>query len=192
MSKKFIVGLGNPGKKYENTRHNVGFDFIDFLSMAWMAELDQKSHLSVWGRAKDEDLSVFLIQPQSFMNDSGKSLLEWKRREGLSAQSMLVVFDDMDLSPGRVRFRASGSGGSHNGMASIIECLGTQEFARLRLGIGRPQDPALWANYVLGRSLEEENEAYAAAMENGKIAVDMWLKGARPDDIMTKVNGKNT
>lgn len=190
MAKKFIVGLGNPGKKYENTRHNVGFDFIEFLRMAWMVDLDQSSHLSAWGRVKDGGTDVFLVQPQTFMNDSGKALLEWKRREGLESSNLLVVFDDMDLQPGRVRFRASGSGGSHNGMASIIECLGSQDFARLRLGIGRPEDPAQWAAYVLRRPAAEENEAYALAMENGKIAVDLWLKDEPADAIMTKVNGK--
>lgn len=191
MTKKFIVGLGNPGKKYENTRHNVGFDFVDFLSMAWMVDLDQSSHQSLWGRAKDREKDIFLVQPQTFMNDSGQSLLQWKRREGLSPENLLVIYDDMDLEPGRTRYRASGSGGSHNGMASIIECLGSQEFARLRLGIGRPQDPAEWANYVLRRISEDENEAYAAAMENGKIAVDMWLQEEPADAIMTKVNSKN-
>ena len=191
MAKKWIVGLGNPGRKYEDTRHNAGFLFIDFLVMNWSASEQREGHQSEYHELKDDETGhkIYLVRPQTFMNDSGRCLLDWKRREGLTAEDLLVVYDDMDLPAGKIRFRPSGSGGSHNGMASIIESLGTSEFARLRLGIGRPERPEDWANYVLRAFDDSEQQALAEAMDNGRVATDMWLKGSSAAEIMSRVNG---
>jgi PTH1 family peptidyl-tRNA hydrolase len=123
------------------------------------------------------------------MNLSGTSLAQWKRREGLEPSSeLLVLYDDMDLAPGRVRLRPSGSGGSHNGMSDVVERLGTQAVPRLRLGIGRPQDPAAWADFVLSGIPPAERELLEGAVERAALGCEAWLKEPDLGKVMNRVS----
>lgn len=141
-SKLCIVGLGNPGPRYQGTRHNIGFDWIDsaisqiFSRPSWNEKFQSfwfQSDLEISGSRYE----LHFLKPQTYMNESGKALVDWKQKHQGDSR-MLVVFDDMDLPLGKLRLRAKGSDGGHRGMRSIIERLGTQDIPRLRLGIGRP------------------------------------------------------
>ena len=136
---KFIVGLGNPGKKYEWTRHNVGFLVVDALAKESDGPF-KKGLQSRHARQRLEGESVILVKPQTYMNLSGRAVQAVLHYFKGTPEDLLVVHDDLDLQPGRLRFRARGSSGGHNGIASIIECLGTREFHRLKFGIGRDEE----------------------------------------------------
>ena len=148
---KLIVGLGNPGDKYQGTRHNVGFDVIDALARQEGLKLtDQKfrSDYTIW-RVGDE--KVLLVKPYTFMNLSGEAVLPLMSYYNISPDELVVVYDDLDLEPGKLRLRQSGSAGGHNGVKIIIEILGTQDFKRVKIGIGRPQYGRKVVDHVLQR-----------------------------------------
>jgi peptidyl-tRNA hydrolase, PTH1 family len=147
-----IVGLGNPGSEYDRTRHNIGFMAVDHLAQIWGIKLTpEKRFQGIYGEGRYAGGRVRMLKPTTYMNLSGqavRSLIDWYKVE---PQSVLVIYDDMDLPLGKVRLRPSGSSGGHNGMKSLIAHLGTQEFPRLRLGIGRSDhaaNPSI--NHVLG------------------------------------------
>ncbi len=191
MQRRYLCGLGNPGPKYARTRHNVGFWVLDRLATQYKLPEPRLKHESLYSRAEISGVQWTLIWPQTFMNDSGRSLAEWKRREGLDpATELLVIFDDMDLEPGRLRVRKEGGSGSHNGMASLVECLATQDFARLRLGVGRPADPAQWADYVLKTFPPEEKLLVDKAVERAAQACVDWTSATSFESLMNKVNAK--
>lgn len=189
MERRYFVGLGNPGAKYARTRHNVGWWVLDALAAAWSLPEKGEKHQSLYQRGVVDGVKVTLIWPQTFMNLSGTSLAEWKRREGLDpAKELLVLFDDMDLAPGRTRLRPSGSGGSHNGMSDVVERLGTPAIPRLRLGVGRPDDPALWADYVLAKIPPSEKDLLDAAVAKAAEACKAFLKEPDLTKLMNRVN----
>jgi len=146
-NKLCIVGLGNPGPRYQGTRHNIGFDWVDsavsqvFSSGSKSAPKFTNKFNSLWFEAELEldgnPYEIHFLKPQTYMNESGKALVEWKQKHQ-GDSNFLIVFDDMDLPVGKLRLRQKGSDGGHRGMRSIIERLGTQEVPRLRLGVGRP------------------------------------------------------
>ncbi len=189
MERRYIAGLGNPGAKYARTRHNVGWWVLDALAKAWDLPEQGDKHQSLYRRGVVDGVKVTLIWPQTFMNLSGTSLAEWKRREGLDpARELLVVYDDMDLAPGRLRLRPSGSGGSHNGMSDVVERLGTQSIPRLRVGVGRPLDPAEWADYVLAGIPPAEKELLDKAVAKAVQASQDFLKGSDLSKLMNRAN----
>lgn len=154
---KAIFGLGNPGEKYEKTRHNVGFMFVDYLKDAW--ELDDfKENKKLKSLVcKDEDL--LLIKPSTFMNLSGEAIVVVMNFYKLDLSDILVVYDDIDLELGNVKFLDKGGPGTHNGMKSIVELVGSQEFSRMRIGIeNRHGVPIDLSDYVLGKFFDEELE----------------------------------
>lgn len=176
-----IVGLGNPGAKYQQTRHNIGFAAIDTLAKLWQISLNSNKRFQAeFGEGRGVGgSSVQLLKPQTYMNKSGQSVravLDWYK---LPPQSLLVIYDDMDLPLGRVRMRLSGSAGGHNGMRSIITHLGSQEFPRLRIGIGAPQtigqDKDAIA-HVLGRFSAQEAQLLSQVMQLAVDAVELSLK----------------
>ena len=147
-----IVGLGNPERKYDGTRHNIGFSAITALSDAFGISMDFKKHRAVCGKGYMEGQKVLLAMPQTYMNLSGESVRELVDYYKIDPQSeLIIIYDDIDLAPGKLRIRAKGSAGGHNGMKNIIRHLGTQEFARVRIGVG--EKPKGWdlADYVLAR-----------------------------------------
>ncbi len=152
-----IVGLGNPGEKYAKTRHNVGFEVVDSLASRWQIPLSQhRKFQGIYGEGHSNDRrKIILLKPQTYMNRSGQSVQALSHWYKYPPESILVVYDDMDLALGRLRLRLSGSAGGHNGMKSIITHLGSQQFPRLRIGIGAAdktanRDRAVVA-HVLGR-----------------------------------------
>ncbi|HLM59179.1 MAG TPA: aminoacyl-tRNA hydrolase [Pyrinomonadaceae bacterium] len=135
-----IVGLGNPGPRYEKTRHNLGFMLVDRLARDAQTQVKREECRSLIGRAEIEDRKIELVKPQTFMNLSGEAISCLLKKENRSRQRLIVVSDDLALPHGTIRLRAKGSAGGHNGLKSIIACLGTDEFIRLRIGI-QPQHP---------------------------------------------------
>jgi PTH1 family peptidyl-tRNA hydrolase len=189
MEKRYICGLGNPGAKYARTRHNVGWWVLDELQKRLSLPERGDKHESLYCRGVAGGVKLTLIYPQTFMNASGTSLAEWKRREGLDpAKDLLVLFDDMDLAPGRVRLRPSGSGGSHNGMSDVVERLGTPAVPRLRLGVGRPMDPAEWADYVLSSIPPDEKILLEKAVQKAADGCLAWLSEPDFPKLMSRVN----
>jgi PTH1 family peptidyl-tRNA hydrolase len=189
MLKKWIFGLGNPEDKYKNTRHNAGFLAVSYYAEALKAGPWLEKNESLYLKLAGTDSQAYLVMPQTYMNESGRSLLKWKSKEGLEAAQLLVVFDDMDLPLGKIRYRPEGSGGSHNGMASMIECLGTEKFSRLRIGIGKPQNPEDWADYVLRRFNTEEAPQLDSVLQKSAELMKDWMAGLPHESLMSKYNG---
>jgi len=156
---KLIVGLGNPGKRYELTRHNLGFRVIGRLASKTGIRLSEKCCESVLGRGRWDKETVFLAQPQTFMNRSGAAVGCLLAHTESNAGNLLVIYDDLDLPFGQIRIRSRGSAGGHRGMLSILEDLGVAEFPRIRLGIGRPAEGIDPADYVLENFGETERAA---------------------------------
>ncbi len=167
---KLIVGLGNPGRRYRGTRHNVGADVVSRLARGAGIILDEEDGYSIVGRGRIGGVRVLLAHPQTYVNVSGPAVRELRRRHRLRPEDILVVVDDLDLPPGRVRLRAGGSAGGHNGLKSIIDALGTDAFPRLRVGIGRPPAGVDPAEHVLTRFLPEEQAIVDQAVERAAEA----------------------
>ena len=167
LTPTLIVGLGNPDDKYANTRHNIGFDVVDALAQSW--QYSWKKNKRFYGMIAEgrspQNHQVWLLKPLTYMNRSGqsvKAVLDWYK---ISPASILVIYDDLDLPLGRARMRLSGSAGGHNGMKSIISHLGSQEYPRLRLGIGKTKQSVNTSSYVLGRFSTEERPIVANVIE---------------------------
>jgi peptidyl-tRNA hydrolase, PTH1 family len=171
---KLVVGLGNPGKEYAGTRHNIGFDVVDRLAAKRECSLRNRTKFSA---EVGEAGGVTLVKPRTFMNRSGAAvagLVNWLK---LTPQDVLVIVDDADLPLGQLRLRPSGGSGGHNGLRSVIEALGSEQFARLRVGIGRREPVgADITNHVLGKFGVEERAAARAATEDARAAVECCLK----------------
>ncbi|MBF2085337.1 aminoacyl-tRNA hydrolase [Thermoleptolyngbya sp. C42_A2020_037] len=179
---QLIVGLGNPGAKYDRTRHNVGFMLVDELARSWQISLaDHKKFQGIFGEGLGPHRDkIRLLKPQTYMNLSGQSIravVDWYK---LSPESVLVVYDDMDLPLGRLRLRLSGSAGGHNGMKSTISHLGTQNFPRLRIGIGKPKTatPADQdtVSHVLGQFSKSETAVLNEVLRLCEEAIALSLK----------------
>jgi PTH1 family peptidyl-tRNA hydrolase len=189
VSKKIIVGLGNPGLGYRNTRHNAGFMALDLLADRLSVDWKGPKRSCAYGSGKTEGQDFILLKPQTFMNRSGEAVRDWLRKEGLDpAQNLLVVCDDMDLGLGRLRLRASGSAGSHNGLASLAENLGGGDFTRLRLGIGKPSEPSVWADYVLQKFPPEEKILLEPVLERAAETCLQWLQGRPFEQVLSFAN----
>ena len=177
-----IVGLGNPGSKYDRTRHNVGFDVIDCLAKRWNIRLKEEKRFKgeIGQGPGPKGMKLTLLKPTTFMNRSGDSVravIDWYK---WSPQSVLIVYDDMDLPVGKIRLRKAGSAGGHNGMKSLISCLGTQEFPRLRMGIDSPKSNRVvqsdTVSYVLGRFAPPEQKIIHEVTELCADAVELAMK----------------
>lgn len=171
-----IVGLGNPGKQYAHTRHNVGFDTIDILAERYHISMDIKKHKAVCGKGVIEGQRVVLARPQTFMNLSGESVRELVDFYKIDPEEeLIVIYDDISLEPGQLRIRPKGSAGGHNGIKNIIAHLGTQVFKRVKVGIG--EKPKGWdlADYVLGRFPSEERNLVDEAIREAAKAVEVIL-----------------
>lgn len=183
-----IVGLGNPGKQYEHTRHNVGFDTIDVLAERYHISVDAKKHKALYGKGAIEGNRVVLAKPQTFMNLSGESVRElidfYKIDE---TEELIIIYDDISLEPGQLRLRAKGSAGGHNGIKSIIAHLGGQEFKRVKVGVGEKPKGYDLADYVLSRFQRAEREKVDAALERAADAVVKILT----DDMASAMNEYN-
>lgn len=188
-----IVGLGNPDKKYERTRHNIGFDAIDALSRKYNIPVKEKKHKALVGTGAIEGCRVMLVKPLTYMNLSGESVGEIMNFYKLDPEEeLLVIFDDISLAPGNIRIRKKGSAGGHNGIKSIIAHTGTMNFKRIKIGVGeKPKDWDL-ADYVLGRfdasDRKKVDDAIADAMEAAKRIACDDIDGAMNDFNAKKVD----
>ncbi len=167
------MGLGNPGRRYRGTRHNVGFEVVDRLARRWGASFRAEGAAEV-AQAQVGGMPVLLAKPLTYMNRSGDAVRELVGRWGLSAADVLVVYDDMDLPVGTLRVRARGSSGGHRGMASVLEALGTLEVARVRVGIGRPGSHPV--DHVLSRFPRGERAEVDEALDRAADAVEVALR----------------
>jgi peptidyl-tRNA hydrolase, PTH1 family len=175
---QLIVGLGNPGNKYAHTRHNVGFDLVDILAERWRISLsDRKQFQGIYGEGNgNHNAKIRLLKPQTFMNLSGQSVratIDWFK---LPPESVLVVYDDLDLPLGKIRLRLSGSAGGHNGMKSIISHLGTQNFPRVRIGIGKSTGEKDTISHVLGKFSQIEIPIVGDVIYLVNDAIELGLK----------------
>ena len=189
---KLIVGLGNPGKKYENTRHNAGFLAIDALAEKYGISMTEKKHKAVCGSGYMEGVKVILVKPQTFMNLSGESVREVLDFYKLDPEEdMLIMYDDISLAPGNLRIRKKGSAGGHNGIKSIIAHAGTQNFMRIKIGVG--EKPSGWdlADYVLGHFTQNERKVMDEAAKTATEAIRMMVAG-EVDKAMNAFNKKAT
>lgn len=168
-----IVGLGNPGSKYERTRHNCGFRALDILAQELKCKVDKGKFQGLYGQATYNGKKLFLLKPQTYMNASGVSVLQLSAYFNIPPQRIIVMFDDISLPPGRLRIRGNGSAGGHNGIKSIIAQLGSQDFPRIKIGVGaKPSEEQDLADWVLSGFSATEEKELAVALKN---AVDAAL-----------------
>ena len=162
-----IVGLGNPGKEYENTRHNCGFRAIDYLADKLGCRIDRGKFQGIYGQTTYEGKKLLLLKPLTYMNLSGNSVLQISAYFQVPPQRISVMFDDMSLEPGRLRIRSDGSAGGHNGIKSIIAQLGSQDFPRVKIGVGaKPHPDYDLADWVLSTFSAQEEKALVPALKD--------------------------
>ena len=166
-----IVGLGNPGREYEKTRHNAGFRAMDILADQLGAKVDKLKFQGLYTQVNYNGTKIFLLKPQTYMNLSGRSVLQLSAYFNIPPQRIIVMFDDISLEPGRLRIRANGSAGGHNGIKSIIQELGSQEFPRVKIGVGaKPHKDADLADWVLSGFTATEEKALSVSLKNAAEA----------------------
>ena len=183
-----VVGLGNPGKQYAGTRHNIGFEVIDYICSEKDVNLDKMKFNAVYGEYRIKGEKVLLAKPLTYMNRSGNAVLDISRYYKIDPENIIVIYDDIDLEPGKLRIRPNGSAGTHNGMKSIIYQLQTEAFSRIRVGIGRNRQMDL-ASFVLQKFSKDEIEQLADIVKNAALAVDEIIENS-VDSAMNKYNIK--
>ena len=166
-----IVGLGNPGKEYAQTRHNCGWMAIDHIAEKLSCKIDKGKFQGLYGQAAFNGNKIFLLKPQTYMNASGQSVLQMTAYYQIPPERILVLFDDISLEPGRLRIRSDGSAGGHNGIKSIIASIGSEAFPRIKIGVGaKPHKDADLADWVLSGFSESEKKNLQFALENAADA----------------------
>ncbi len=184
---KIIVGLGNPTREYQGTRHNVGFSVIYNLSDKYNINVDTKKHKALIGKGIIEGEKVILAMPQTYMNLSGESVRELVDYYKCDPEDIIVIYDDISLDVGKLRIRAKGSAGGHNGIKNIIAHLGTQEFPRIKVGVGEKPPRMDLADYVLGHFSKEEQPIIREGADKACDAVALMIR----EDIATAMNKFN-
>lgn len=184
-----IAGLGNPGSKYENTRHNVGFRAIDYIAKCINIEVKGIKFKSLYGVGDINNKNVLLIKPQTFMNNSGQAITEAMSFYKIPPQNTIIIFDDISLDVGKMRIRRKGSDGGHNGMKNIIYLSGKDTFPRVKVGVGKKPNPN-WdlADWVLSNFNKEDNDTIEKELEKIYQAVNL-LVDDKIDEAMNKFNG---
>ena len=166
-----IVGLGNPGREYEKTRHNVGFRCLDIIADQLNVKVDKLKYQGLYCQTNYKGKKLFLLKPQTYMNLSGRSVLQLSAYFNVPPQRIIVMFDDISLEPGRLRIRADGSAGGHNGIKSIIQEIGSQTFPRVKIGVGAKPNPNYdLADWVLSTFSANEEKALAVSLANAADA----------------------
>lgn len=184
---KCIVGLGNPGWKYRKTRHNVGFMVIDELARRFQTKLSEKKFNGHYTIERINEDRIVLLKPQTFMNLSGECIRPLIDYYNIDIENVLVIYDDLDLPTGKIRLRKQGGHGGHNGVRSTIDHLGSKNFKRLRLGIGRPSTSKPIVHYVLEKFDKKEQEEAELGILTAADACEAWLKKSF-DDVMNEYN----
>ncbi|TDM39446.1 aminoacyl-tRNA hydrolase [Macrococcoides canis] len=186
---KCIVGLGNIGKKYELTRHNIGFMVVDRLVESYNLEFNQQKFKGLYTIAMVNGEKVLLIEPMTYMNLSGEAVRPLMDYFNVSTEDLLVLYDDLDMPPGRLRLRQKGSAGGHNGIRSLIQHLGTDQFKRIRIGIGRPTGRIKVVDFVLQKFTNDEMIIMDKVMDQTIKAVEAFIAGEKFENIMNQYNG---
>lgn len=184
-----IVGLGNPEEDYSKTRHNMGFNVINKLAKKYNIEVNKSKFKGLAGSGIIENEKVILLKPQTFMNLSGESVIQAVNFYKVPTQNLIVIYDDIDIEIGSIRIRKNGSSGTHNGMKSVTQNLGTEDFPRVRVGIGKPPQNMDMISYVIGHIPEEEVKLLDKGAEIAKEAVIEIIKN-NIDSAMNKFNKK--
>lgn len=185
-----IVGLGNPGGEYAKTRHNCGFRAIDLLAEKLGCKIDKGKFQGLYGQTSYNGKKLYLLKPMTYMNLSGRSVLQLSAYYGIPPQRIIVLFDDISLEPGRLRVRADGSAGGHNGIKSIINELGSQDFPRVKIGVGAKQHPDQdLASWVLSGFTAAEEKLLETALKNAGDAALCVIDNGVPD-AANRFNGK--
>lgn len=183
-----IVGLGNPGMTYENTRHNAGFMTLDALAEASHIRIDRMKFKGYCGDVTLGDQRCLLLKPNTYMNNSGEAVVEAMQFYKLDMDHVIVIYDDISLEPGKLRIRRKGSDGGHNGIKSIIALTGSQDFARIKIGVGKkPHKDYDLAKWVLSKFSEEEMKQVQAACRNACDCLELMVSG-KTDAAMNKYN----
>lgn len=186
-----IVGLGNPGREYEKTRHNTGFRALDLLAENLGVKVDRLKFQGLYGQTTYKGSKLFLLKPQTFMNLSGRSVLQLSAYFNIPPQRIIVMFDDISLEPGRLRVRPNGSAGGHNGIKSIIQELGSQDFPRVKIGVGAKPTPEFdLAAWVLSAFSANEEKALAVSLKNAADAALSILDRGVPETA-NRFNGSH-
>jgi len=183
-----LAGLGNMGPQYERTRHNVGFDTIDFLAAKYRITNFKSKHKSLIADGVIQGQKTLLVKPQTYMNNSGEAIREILDYYKIPPENLIVVYDDADIDVGKLRIRAKGSAGTHNGMRSILSHIKTEDFPRIRIGIGKAPEHMDMADYVLSRFNEDERKLINNAIERAALAA-VTIICASVDTAMSKYNG---
>ncbi|MGG0658045.1 aminoacyl-tRNA hydrolase [Rummeliibacillus pycnus] len=173
---KLIIGLGNPGRDYEHTHHNVGFDTIDLLAEKWGISLNQQKFNAIYGTAHRPEGKVMLMKPLTYMNLSGEAVRPMMDYYDIDVEDIVVIYDDLDLEKGKLRLRQKGSAGGHNGIKSLIQHIGTQNYNRIRIGISRPPVGMKVPDYVLSRFSKEDQPVMQEAFGRAADACEYWLE----------------
>lgn len=182
-----VVGLGNPGKKYDITRHNIGFEVVDEFARQHSIKMTKVKFKAVVGEGNVYGQKVMVVKPQTYMNLSGESVMKILDYYNLPLENLIVVYDDIDVDTGKMRIRKKGSGGSHNGMRNIIYLLKQDAFPRVRIGVGRPQNGQNLADYVLGRFSKDEQTVLVPVVKDAVSAIETMIK----DDVDLAMNRYN-
>lgn len=186
-----IVGLGNPGREYEKTRHNAGFRAIDILADQLGCKIDKAKFQGLYGQVNYKGSKLFLLKPQTYMNLSGRSVLQLSAYFSIPPQNIIVMFDDISLAPGRLRIRADGSAGGHNGIKSIIAELGSQDFPRVKIGVGAKPTPEFdLAAWVLSTFSAKEEKDLTFALDNAASAALAIIDSGVPE-AANRYNGSH-
>ena len=185
---KMIIGLGNPGKQYEKTRHNVGFHVIDELSDTSVSHCNAIEIHGMYTVVHRPEGKVMLVKPLTYMNLSGECVRPLMDYFEIDVEDIVVLYDDLDIAPGTIRLRQKGSAGGHNGMKSLIAHLGTDQFNRIRIGVGRPTGGMKVADYVLSPFSKEEKPLIEDMVKKSASACEAWL-GKPFIDVMNNFNG---
>jgi PTH1 family peptidyl-tRNA hydrolase len=180
-----IAGLGNPGKEYDMTRHNIGFHTIDYIADKYNVKVNKLKYKALYGETRIGTEKVLLIKPQTYMNNSGESLIDFVNFFKVPVENLIVISDDVSLETGRIRVRAKGSAGGHNGLKSIIYMLQSDEFPRVKMGVGAPKHDMI--NHVLGRFSRDEVPIMEDAIERAIGAVEAIITKGVPE-AMNKFN----
>ena len=187
---KIIAGLGNPGKKYDGTKHNTGFMALDYYLRKNSLTLEREKFEGKYTKQKIAGVDVILLEPQTFMNDSGRSVAQFARFFKVDPQDILIIHDDMDMPLGKIRIRANGKSGGHNGIKSIIRDLGTNDFNRLKIGIRHPDNvtEASVVSWVLSQFNTEQKKLMDEAFMTASEVIADFIAGKSSQYLMNKYN----
>ena len=182
-----IIGLGNPEEDYSNTRHNIGFDVVNEISKEFNIQVSKSKFTALYGMGEINGKKIILVKPQTYMNLSGESIIQFKKYYKISNKNIIVVYDDMDLNLGDIRLKPKGGPGTHNGMKSVVGNLNTENFIRIRVGIGKPENKEDIINYVTGKVPKKEKEILNQSIQKAKESIIEILQNGI-DIAMNKFN----